>query len=214
MGYQTEFTGKFNFNEKITKDFMEYINRFAQTRRMERKNEEIKRIYPKWKELCFNGELGKQGEYFAPDTTDNFAGQNQDTSIIHYNNPPCTQPGLWCDWAIFPAEEIEDKNEFSAYLAWDKMEKFYYYVDWLKYLIKNFIEPSNLSITGAVLAVGEEDGDATYIIVDNNNVKTYDACIDDIDEIKENYKDNSLLLNLIKDIETTPDTLYDEYWDY
>ena len=213
MGYQTDFAGKFKINEPITKEFMKYINRFSKTRRMMRDNEMLKMIYPNWKDFCFNGELGKEGEYFAPDTTKNLFGQNHDASIINYNYPPDSQPELWCDWSISCEKEIDDDN-IMGYLAWNGAEKFYSYVKWLEYLIDNFFKPTNLTLTGAVLAVGEEEKDATYIIIENNIINTYDVCSENIEDIKHKYEKNLELLSSIKEVETTPEELFDRYWDY
>ena len=49
---------------------------------MKRNPEKIKEIFPDWKELCFNGELGKEGEYFARNSR--CYGQEDDASIVDY----------------------------------------------------------------------------------------------------------------------------------
>lgn len=46
MGYTTEFFGKFDFDKPVSKEFAEYINRFSNTRRMKRRNDVIKTVYP------------------------------------------------------------------------------------------------------------------------------------------------------------------------
>ena len=68
MGYTTWFTGGLQFNKPVTEELKNYINRFSKTRRMPRDNDKIKEIYPNWKELCFMGKLGNNGEYFAPES--------------------------------------------------------------------------------------------------------------------------------------------------
>lgn len=126
---------------------------------------------------------GKDGEFFVKD--DGQMGQTRDSSIIDYNTPPgqyeynddktlsfqerwetsqklikegkC-QPGLWCNWII------NDENE----LEWNGAEKFYYYVEWLQYLITNFFQPWGVLLNGEIEWEGEEKSDLGKIIVINN----------------------------------------------
>ena len=64
MGYTTDFSGSLSFNKPVASWLEEYINKFSETRRMKRDPEKIKELYPDWGELCFNGELGDEGQYF------------------------------------------------------------------------------------------------------------------------------------------------------
>jgi hypothetical protein len=100
MGYTTEFTGKLTFEKTIPAEVVEYVNAFSHTRRMKRDNSLIKRTFPDWAKFTFNGSLGIDGEYFVrKDDIENF-GQDRDATIVDYNIPPSTQPGLWCHWVI------------------------------------------------------------------------------------------------------------------
>lgn len=157
MGYTTDFNGAFKFDKPVDEKLKNYVNRFSSTRRMSRDVEKIKEIYPHWKELCFNGELGVQGEYFAP--VDDDFGQTYDDSIIHYNMPPQTQPGLWCQWII---------SDDGKYLEWDEGEKFYHYVEWLQYLIDNFFLPSGYHLSGSVVYQRENSNDVGTIAIDGD----------------------------------------------
>ena len=155
MGYTTDFSGSLKFNNEVSVELQEYINRFSNTRRMPRDNEKIKEIYPNWKELCFFGELGNMGEYFAPHT------HNYDASIIDHNGfAVSVHPGLWCQWVI-------EGNE----LVWDGGEKFYNYIDWLYYLIENFFDPLGYELSGDITWQGEESDDCGTIHVVNNFVE-------------------------------------------
>ena len=158
MGYTTYFSGEFTFNKPVTEELNTYINKFSDTRRMRRDNNKIKEIFPNWKELCFNGDLGEYGAYFVGG--DGFAGQDRDDSIIDYNDAG-PQPGLWCQWII------NDRNE----LVWDGGEKFYNYVEWLNYLIKHFFEPLGYELNGTVDYEGEDPDDFGRIVVSDNFVK-------------------------------------------
>ena len=61
-------------------------------------------------------------------------------------------------------------NETATALEWDGGEKFYGYVEWLKWLIKNFFKPKEILLNGKVLWFGEESRDLGKIIVKDNNV--------------------------------------------
>lgn len=156
MGYTTWFDGSLQFNKEVTPQLKEYINRFSNTRRMKRDNEKIKELYPNWRELCFFGDLGKYGEYFAPISED--FGQEKDESIIGYND--YYQPSLWCQWII------NDDNE----LEHDGGEKFYNYIEWLEYLIKNFFAPLGYVLNGEISWEGEDSDDIGIIKVEDNDI--------------------------------------------
>lgn len=158
MGYTTEFNGAISFDKPVSSELKEYINKFSYTRRMKRDNEKIKEVFPDWKNLCYNGNLGEEGEYFIGGL--GFAGQEFDDSVIDNNYPPYTQDSLWCKWII------NDENK----LVWNEAEKFYNYVDWLKYLIDNFLAPNGYVANGIIEYQGEVPWDFGYIEVVNNKV--------------------------------------------
>ena len=160
MGYTTYFDGAFQFDKPVTDELKSYINKFSDTRRMMRDNGLIQAVYPNWKELCFNGELGRNGEYFIGGT--GCCGQDIDLSVINHNMSD-PQPGLWCQWVI------NDNNE----LMWDQGEKFYNYVEWLEYLIEHFFEPSGYVLNGTVFYEGEDSDDFGKIVVINNRVRLF-----------------------------------------
>jgi len=159
MGYTTDFYGSFEFNKPVEPWLIEYVNKFCETRRMKRDNEKIKELYSNWKDLCFKGELGIDGEYFIGGI--GFMGQSSDDSVLNGNGPACTQPGLWCQWIV---------TEDGKYLEWDGGEKFYYYEEWLEYLIKNFFAPLGYVLNGDVEFQGEDYDDLGVIHVTDNMV--------------------------------------------
>ena len=157
MGYNTEFVGYFEFNKPVEHWLIEYVNKFSNTRRMKRDNDKIKELFPNWKELCFRGDLGVEGEYFVGGT--GMMGQDKDNSIIDYNNPAFTQPGLWCDWEI---------TEDGTKLEWNGAEKFYDYMQWLDYLVCEFFHPLGYVLNGSVEWQGEDYDDfGTLTVTDN-----------------------------------------------
>lgn len=166
MGYNTEFEGSFEFEEKLSDEMIQYINRFSTTRRMKRNVEKIKETHSDWKKLSFNGDLGKDGEYFVGDSecildwkSEN--NNDDDPSIIDYNEPPATQPGLWCQWIV----SLDGK-----YLEWNGNEKFYNYVEWLNYLITHFFTPNNIFINGSIMWRGDDFNDMDKITVEHNKI--------------------------------------------
>ena len=173
MGYSTDFYGSLSFNKPVTEELKEYINKFGDTRRMKRDVEKIKEIYPDWKEHCFNGNLGREGEYFIGG--DGFMGQENDDSIIEYNYAPASQPGLWCQWII-----NNDGN-----LTWDGGEKFYNYIEWLDYLIAHFFEPLGYILNGDIEWQGEGYEDfGTIHVVDNEVTEQYGIRISSMSDLE------------------------------
>ena len=159
MGYTTYFNGEFQFDKPVTEELKVYINKFSETRRMIRDNDKIKALYPNWEKLCFNGELGENGEYFIGGG-ENYFGDARDTSVIDHNKSG-SQPGLWCQWVI------DEDGE----LVWDEGEKFYNYTEWLEYLIEHFFAPSGYVLNGTVFYEGEDSDDFGKIVVTDNVVK-------------------------------------------
>lgn len=159
MGYTTDFNGTLTITPAPTKEFKEYINKFSCTRHMKRDELKLMLSNPDWKDNCFNGNIGNQCAYYVQNDYDKFS--YNDPSVIDHNTPPDNVPGLWCQWII------NDNNE----LAWDGGEKFYHYVEWLEYLIKNFFVPENLKLNGEIYWYGESYDDTGCIKVTNNIVK-------------------------------------------
>lgn len=162
MGYTTEFKGRFEFNKPISKELAEYINLFSETRHMKRDNKKIKEIYPDWKNRCFFGCLGKEGEFFLDPEYD----YSNDESIININTPPSTQLSLWCQWEV---------SSDRKYLQWNSAEKFYCYIEWLQYIIENFIktDPNGYVLNGQVFWQGENARDKGVLEVNNNEIFWY-----------------------------------------
>lgn len=159
MGYTTDFEGRFELDHELTDELYEYLSTFAEVRHMKRNNEKIKELFPDWQEHCLCMGLGVDGEYFVRDDGD--FGQSRDDSIINYNMPSDSQPGLWCNWTV-----TDDKK----FIEWNGAEKFYNYIEWLDYIIVNFLEPNNYLLNGEVKWQGESSNDYGTIIVTNNEI--------------------------------------------
>jgi hypothetical protein len=187
MGYTTDFQGQLSFDRVLTNEEVNYIKKFNDSRRMKR---DVSKLYELYKGEGGNPFLpkeqtyGNEGEYFVGGT--GHAGQDRDDSIINYNESPgiviksndedfgtywsrrtkqiedgLCQPGLWCQWTT---------NEEGTCLEWDGGEKFYNYVEWLKYLINHFFEKWGVKLNGEITWEGEDSEDMGKIVVVDNVV--------------------------------------------
>lgn len=143
MGYTTDFFNqKLRLNKQLSVDDKNFLTKLSETRRMARNIEGY----------------GVEGEFFVDG--EGMMGQDRDNTIIDYNRPPSTQPGLWCQWT--PTED-------GWGLEWDGGEKFYHYVEWLEYII-NWLKPRGYVLNGTVDWQGEDSEDRGTIVVSNNVV--------------------------------------------
>jgi hypothetical protein len=154
MGYTTDFNGHFKVEPKLDKETADLINGIASTRRMKRDLHVLATMLKKNYLECLQ-KYGFEGELYY----DN--GQETDPSIIDHNLPPSTQPSLWCQWVYKPEEGI---------IEWDHGEKFYEYVEWIKYLINRILQPKGYTLNGTVYWEGEDPSDKGEIIIMNNKV--------------------------------------------
>lgn len=159
MGYTTNFSGKFNVEPRVSESHATYINKFAETRRMKRDSQKAMELEDPVR-LAVGLPIGLEGDYFVGGS--GLAGQDRDASVINHNDPPDTQPGLWCQWVI---------NEQCDALEWDGGEKFYHYVQWLEYVIERFLDPWGYKLNGIVHWQGEDPSDIGTISVQNNEIE-------------------------------------------
>lgn len=79
-------------------------------------------------------------------------------------------PGYWCNW----------EPTSRTTIGWNEGEKFYEYVEWIKYLVREFFIPRGYVLNGEVEWTGEEawDGeqlDVGKIIIADNVVTVKEA---------------------------------------
>jgi len=160
MGYTTEFKGFLTITPTMKPEHVAYINQFSETRRM-RRNEFLTAERPDPIREAVELPVGEDGCYFVGE--EGFAGQDHGKDVVEYNNPPRSQPGLWCKWVI---------TEGGTKLEWSGMEKFYNYIEWLEYLIDNFMNLWGYKLNGKMTWVGEDRNDRGKIIVSDNEIKT------------------------------------------
>ena len=146
MGYTTDFWGDFTIDKELDDETYKLMNGLNETRRMAR---------------SLGPEYGTEGEFYVDGG--GHAGQDREDSIIDYNTPPSTQPGLWCQWRV--ADNMRT-------IEWDGGEKFYNYVEWMEYLIDKVLAPRGYVVNGNCSWQGEDTDDKGVLYVENNRVFT------------------------------------------
>lgn len=156
MGYTTDFEGAFIFSRPLTDAQHAFLIQFAETRRMKRYAHKIKEKSTNYHKAV-GLPLGIDGGYYVNGA--GMCGQDDTPDVVDHNEPPQGQPGLWCQWV-----------PIDGALVWDGNEKFYNYVEWLQYIIDNFLKPWGVTLNGEVEWKGEDSGDMGKIIVKNNEI--------------------------------------------
>lgn len=151
MGYTTEFDGSITIDPPLNAAEIEYLNKFASTRRMHRR---------------------EAGAYFVD--ADSVGGQDfGNTDIINQNAPPPSQPGLWCQWipnedgtAIEwdSGEKFYSSQEWMTYLINHFLQPGALAKEALPFLQANHV------LNGEILAQGEDIRDRWKLVVTNNVV--------------------------------------------
>ena len=159
MGYTTDFTGKFTLDRVMSEEHAAYLNKFADTRRMQRNVKlAVKLGDPVRKAVGLP--VGEQGSYFVGE--DDFHGE----SVINGNKPPADQPGLWCQWEV-----TNNRKD----IEWDRGEKFYGYVEWIQYIIDHFLKLWGYKLNGEVTWSGEDLDDLGAIVIVDNVVNVFNG---------------------------------------
>lgn len=170
MGYSTDFFGSFDLDKPLdaeTKALLEGINRTRRVKRCLGKlatmhNISLKEAEEKW---------GTEGEFFYDSSDFSNFGQTEDESVIDNNHPPSTQPGLWCQWTY------NNRDGFHV-IEWDGGEKFYEYIEWIKYLIDKILQPRGYILNGSVEWQGEEREDRGRILIEDNLVRIQEPVVE------------------------------------
>lgn len=179
MGYTTEFSGRFVFDKPLTNDQKTFINCWGSYRRMAHDIEKLKPSFYEVQPIGFDKNclelykktgldkihgptFGVEGEFYFQVTEPGYPSNGfGDLTVLDHNRPPKTQPGLWCQWIV-----SKDRKT----LMWDGGEKFYDYIQWLEYMIKNFFTPWGISMFGKVEWRGEDFHDCGVIQVNGTKI--------------------------------------------
>jgi hypothetical protein len=165
MGYTTDFHGTFRLDKPLKPEHKAYLEKFSETRRM-RRHAHLTQSLPDPIREAVGLPVGDDGAYYVGAGGD--FGQEHAKDVKDYNYSPAGQPGLWCQWV--PTHDGKG-------LEWNGSEKFYNYVEWLGYLIQNFLAPWGYRLSGEVEWQGEESHDLGKIVVKNNKVSTLEGKI-------------------------------------
>ena len=158
MGYDTDFTGSFSLDRPLDKETKKILKGLNYTRRVKRDPNKLAKELDITPRECIKL-YGEECEFYF--NFDGDFGQSETGGIIDFNLTPDCQPSLWCKWHY---------NEKDNTIEWDGAEKFYEYIPWIEYLIKNILEPKNYKLNGSVRWDGEEFGDVGTILIKDNDV--------------------------------------------
>lgn len=109
--------------------------------------------------------------------------------LIHFvdNKSGDNIPESYCQWSI-----AYDKKT----IEWDGAKEFHEYVEWIEYLVNNFIKPWGYILNGHVKWYGEDKYDKGSITISDNIIK-----------IEDNNKIYSDLINNLDKVADTIDKL-------
>ncbi len=151
MGYTTSFDGDVTLDKPLTKEQIIYLQKFNETRRVEIKDGSD---MPCPIREAAGLPLGEQGKFNVIDV-----GWD-DERLADYNSSGMA-PSLWCQWTI---------DDEGLHISWDEGEKFYDYIEWMKFIIDEFIKPWGHVANGTITWQGEDSDDYGLLIVENNVV--------------------------------------------
>ena len=170
MGYTTDFNGEFKLDKPLTPEHEAYLIAFAHSRHMER-NATITGTMPDPVREAAGLPLGDQAQYFVGASEINM-GQDETSDVLDANRPPNGVPSLWCQWIpeVRYVQGEDQKGKPADCIAWDGGEKFYEYIDWIKYIIVHFLDTWGYVVDGEVKWVGEDSNDLGKIVIKNSIV--------------------------------------------
>lgn len=95
-------------------------------------------------------------------------------SIRHDDYEKKGMPGIWCDWQFSP-----------DYIFWNGHEKSYDMVEWMEFLIKNFLCPEGMGYTvnGRLLAIPDSHARTLWMLNVKDNVVEKEDHIDVYDKL-------------------------------
>lgn len=162
MGYTTDFQGSFALDKPLSKDHFNYLRQFAEVRHMKRDEKLLCGVDDPFR-VAVGLPIGTEGEFYVGvlSGVESCSLAHSDRTVLDANMQASTQPSLWCDWA---------PNDEGTAIEWNGTEKFHNYVEWLEYIISNFIDHWGYKLNGIVEYQGEGPFDFGKIKVKNNKV--------------------------------------------
>jgi len=154
-----KFEGSFKVTPILSIGHATYLRSFSRTRHMLRDAEKAEKLTDVLRAEV-HLPIGDDGEYYVG-SSDQKEIQHANSSILDVNKHPRSQPSLWCDW---------EPNREGTEIVWNGQEKARCYVEWLAYLINNFMQRWGYVLNGSVSF--RDVDDETGIIVVKDNVVT------------------------------------------
>ncbi len=166
-GYDTQFAGEFRLNKTLSPELHEYLKYFSARRRV------------KWENLP--EEFGTDGEYYYEGMRDSVSEYMFGKKVSEYSpvkvvgfKCPDPQPNNWCNW--IPAK---DGNK----IVWNTRKNFNDYVNWLKYIIDNFLASRGYILNGKMFYCGDCTMDYIHSETEekeDDDANTTDSADDDL----------------------------------
>jgi hypothetical protein len=169
MGYTTHFQGTFGLDRPLNQAQIEYLIAFRMSGHCAC-YESVLQDFPDPLREAVGLPVGPEGAYFvnSPPASSFVNGKLRraeqgafDVAVIKPPRPASGQPGGWCDWR--PSSD-------GSRIECDKNNKFYFYIDWLEYVIEHFLGRWGYVLNGDVSWAGEDVRDLGTIKVRQNVV--------------------------------------------
>ena len=163
MGYSTSFMGDFTLSRPVTKIEKDYLFKFTHTLRG---SYDVKQLAADSQEMYgmpnYNNKKNRTPEDIYGADGSYYVGDNFKYLLRNNNNG--LGPTGYCQWILGEDDET---------LIWDGGEKFYYYVEWLEYLIKYIFGPWGIKLNGTVFWSGDDVLDTGKIVIKDNYISVY-----------------------------------------
>jgi hypothetical protein len=143
MGYTTFFTGRFTLDRPLSPEHFDYLKAFSENEHPIYEVESLENLPDPIREAA-GLPLGNDGEYFV-----GMGGKVKDWNDWHRS----------CDW--MPSADGKG-------IEWNGAYKFYFWDEWLSYLIVHFLERWGYTLNGSVEFQGERLDDYGIIEVKDN----------------------------------------------
>lgn len=153
MGYCTSFAGEFKLDRQLESHHLDYLRQFSESRRMKR-NEAAAEKEVDTLRTAVGLPVGTEGEFVVG---------SDESSVLDHNQPPGSQPSLWCCWTPDKAGEA---------IVWNGSDKPHNFDKWLTYIIETFLLPWGYKLAGEVGWLGEDKLDSGVLRIENNSIET------------------------------------------
>jgi hypothetical protein len=158
MGYDTTFEGEFIISPPLDKNQVAYVQAFNRQRHMRRDLRALRKL-PNPVRTNVGLPLGDEGVFWIDDP-DSHGIRGQNFKELPGLDPPergpkgidprIQMPGIWCQWTC---------SDDGTRLYWDDGEKFYEYIAWLDWMIRQLFKRWRRELIGEVNWWGEEPSD-------------------------------------------------------